>query len=300
MQENHELTVIDGGKAVSETDRAALVVGSKAWSTKLRRRAKELAGFLENGYMEMARILYQVYDTPVDGDRRRGALYTAWGYESFAEYAEKELQIDRKRAERLRRIYYVLEVEMRGLDPALKQRVVNLGFCKVRELIRVLTVRNATQWIERAEGATYFTLQAAVTDERRRQGAGEAALAAESEEGEEPKEEGTEEPMVPLDMPEPLTRETFAFYPAQLANVQLALKHAAMLSHSDKKSHNFDLICTDFLASNDFVAGEDDKRLRYIAKVERMLGLRLVAVDDNGDVMYGLKTLELAAREGGT
>ena len=297
MQENHELTVIEGGKA-DELDKA----GSKGWSTKLRRRAKELSAFLENGYMEMAQILYQVYDTPVDNDRRRGALYTAWGYESFAEYAEKELQIDRKRAERLRRIYYVLEVEMRGLDPALKQRIVNLGFCKVRELIRVLTVRNAAQWVKQAESVTYFTLQAAVTDERRRLGAGDAILEEGEKEGSADADASSEatEPMVPLDMPEPLTRETFAFYPAQLENVRLALKHAESLSHSDKKSHNFDLICTDFLASNDFVAGESDKRLRYLAKVERMLGLRLVAVDDNGDVLYGIKTLELAAREGET
>jgi len=71
------LTVIEGGKASSETDKASAAVGSKAWASRLRRRAKELVASLESGYMELARILYQAYDTPVDGDRKQGALFTA-------------------------------------------------------------------------------------------------------------------------------------------------------------------------------------------------------------------------------
>ncbi len=288
------LTVLEGGKAI-QGEKSTSIVGSKPWASKLRHRAKELAGFLENGYMEMAHILYQVYDTPVDGDRRRGALYTAWGFDSFAEYAEKELQINRKRAERLRKIWYVLEVEMKDLDPDLKQRIVNLGFCKVRELIRVLTVRNAKPWIDRAENMTYYELEANVNDERRRQGANEAMLQAESADSKETDDAPAPEPPPP----EILTREIFGFYPAQLANVRKAIEMAQKLSHSDKKSHNLDMICLDFLATNDFVAGDTDARLRYIAKLERVLGLRLVAVGPDGDVLYGVDTLELAASAGG-
>jgi ribosomal protein S18 acetylase RimI-like enzyme len=286
------LSVIQGGK-VESGEKPSSVVGSKPWANKLRTRAKELAGVLESGYMEMAQILYLVYDTPVGGDRRRGPLFTEWGYENFAEYAEKELQIGRKRAERLRKIWFTLEIEMRDLDPDLKQRIVNLGFCKVRELIRVLTVRNAKHWVQQAEVMNYYSLQASVTDEKRRQGVGEALLAAEGDS--EETSEGETSQLPDPTPPEILTRESFAFYPEQLGNVRLALEKASSLSHSDKKSHNLDLICTDFLATNDFVAGDVDKRLRYVAKMERVLGLRLVAVDDAGEVLYGLKTLELTA-----
>ena len=295
MSKQEALTVIDGGKAAPTTEKS--IIGSKPWANRLRNRAKELAGVLENGYMEMAQILYQVWDTPVGGDRKRAALYTDWGYESFKEYAEKELEIDGKRAERLRYIWYKLEIEMRDLDPALKQRIVNLGFCKVRELIRVLTPRNAQSWVQRAEGTTYYVLQAAVSDEKKRQV--NQLPAGETDPDSPAADEATPLPS-PSTEPEMVTREIFGFYPEQLTNVRLALSKAAELSHSDKKSHNFDLICTDFLATNDFVAGDLDKRLRYVAKMERVLGLRLVAMDENGDVLYGMSTLELAASSGDT
>ncbi len=296
------LTVIPGGKADIEETKATGVVGSKAWASKIRKRAQEVAAYLESGYMEMARILYLVYDTPVEGDRKRPAIYTTWGYKTFAEYAEKELNISRKRAERLRHIWYVLEVEMKALDPDIKQRIVNLGFCKVRELIKVLTARNAKRWVEAAEGMNYYSLEAAVIEEKKRLGDREKALesgegAGETPEGEaaEDQDTGPEEPLV-----ETVTRETFAFFPAQLENVRKALTMAEKMSNSDKKSHNMDLICTDFLATNDFVRDDPDKRLRYIAKIERVLGLRLVAIDQDGDVLYGMDTLEMAAKTGET
>ena len=188
---------------------------------------------------------------------------------------------------------------MKDLDPEVKQRIVDLGFCKVRELIRVLTVRNAKQWVGQAENLNYFSLQAAITDEKRRLGVSEALLEAENAESNED-DAPTGNAPEPDPVPEILTRETFGFYPEQLANVRLAIEKAMQLSHSDKKSHNLDLICTDFLATNDLVAGDIDKRLRYVAKMERVLGLRLIAVDQDGDVLYGLDTLQLAASSGDT
>jgi len=189
---------------------------------------------------------------------------------------------------------------MRDLDPALKQRIADLGFSKVRELIRVLTIRNAAQWVEQAEKMSYFTLAAAVTDERKRLGAGDAS--AEAEKDQEGAGEGDDAapPEEPAPAPEMLTREAFAFYPEQLNNVRLALQKAAELSKSDKKSHNLDLICLDFLASNDFLAGETDHRPRYLAKIEKRLGVRLVAFDQEGDPIYGIDVLKMVAESGGT
>lgn len=301
MQEQRAegLTVIEGGKSV-EPEHKTAIAGTKQWATKVRKRAKELAETLDLGYMELARILYQVFDTPVEGDPRRGAIFTAWGYSNFAEYAERELQMHRRKAERLRLIWYTLEVQLADMDSKLKERVVALGYSKVRELVRVLTLRNAEDWVLQAEGKTWRQLTAAVKDEKRRQGVDEAILGAEDAEADPVLTDGEDPPVAaePIAAPvqEELTHERFAFYPLQLANVRLALDRAMKIGNTEVKSNALDLICTDFLATNDVMGGDQDKRLRYIAKIERTLGLRLVVVDPEiKDIIYGIDALKLVA-----
>lgn len=296
------LTLIEGGaslNATPEKEKADLARGSKNWASKTRRRAKELVQELDLGYMELARILYQVFDTPIDGDRQRGAIYTSWGFTSFGDYAERELGIHHKKAERLRLIWFTLEVQLEGLDAALKERVVALGYSKVRELVRVLTLRNATTWIEQAENMTYRQLYAEVVDEKRRQGVEDALLGAGSDgEPADPAQEG--EPLlldrVPTPVVEKLYPQRFDLFPLQLENVTLALKKAGELCGSDKRGHQLDMICTDFLSGNDFMGGDSDKRLRYVAKLEKQLGLKLIVVDpDAKEIVYGIDALQLVA-----
>jgi hypothetical protein len=297
------LTVIEGGKgpaaSIDQVDRSTgLSVGSKAWSSKVRRRAKELKLTLDSGFMELARILYLVWDTPVEGDPRKPAIYTAWGHDTFKDYVERELEIDIKRAQRLRRMWWVLEVQLKELSPDMKQRVVNLGETKVRELIKVLSLRNVESFVSQAETMNYKEVEKAVIEENRRRGVIEAASAAgELGDGEDSSEEpASVEEALPTAVDERSTREHFELFPAQLLNVRLAIKRAQELCHSDKKSHALDLICTDFLATNDSMAGDDDKRLRYIAKIERTLGLRLMAVDPvSKEIVYGMDALKLVA-----
>jgi hypothetical protein len=302
------LTVIEGGKASVEVEKAAPVdildrsgppVGSKAWATRTRRRAKELIQLFDAGYMELARILYQVFDTPVDGDSRRAAVFTSWGFDTFKDYAEQELGMHHKRAERLRRIWFVLEIQLKELEPELKHRIVNLGYSKVREMIKVITARNAEVLVRDAEGMTYKQIEQMVADENRRRGLAEATL---TEGGDDDSSGGSGSQVEELEIigsdavHEKTTREAFELFPAQLLNVRLALERAAELSHSDKKGHQLDLICTDFVATNDVMAGDTDKRLRYLAKIERTIGLKLMAVDPEAkEVVYGLDALKIIA-----
>lgn len=303
QQERSEgLTVIEGGKsdpttALDLSDQSGPVIGSKAWSTKVRRRAKELMQLFDSGYMELARIFYQVWDTPVMGDARRAAVFTAWGFESFKDYAERELGMHYKKAERLRRIWFVLEVQLKDLSPELKQRVVNLGYAKVRELIKVLTSRNAEVLVSQAETMNYKQLEATVADENRRRGLAEAELGAGEDDDGEPLAALPEASADDTNaVHERSTREGFDLFPAQLVNVRLALSRASELAHSDKRGHQLDLICTDFIATNDSMAGDSDKRLRYIAKIERTLGVRLMAVDpESKEIIYGIDTLKIIA-----
>ena len=143
--------VIEGGNS-------ALVPGSKAWATRVRKRAKQLVKDLDTGYLELARILYDVYDRPIDGDPNRGPIYQSWGFKSFAEWAEEELGLQRRTAERLRAIWYTLEITLAGIDQELKDRLISLGSSKLRELTRVLDIDNAAAWTDVAEHNSYAKL----------------------------------------------------------------------------------------------------------------------------------------------
>lgn len=281
----------DGVEVPEESEN--FIPGSKTWSRKIRRQAKSLASNLETGYMELARILYTVYDTPQDGDVTKPPLFQAWGYNSFADYAEEELGLHRRKAERLRRIWYKLEVELEGLDSKIKERIVKLGWSKTRELVRVLTVRNAKDWVDKAEKLNYPELLEALskyTTER------EARIREAESSDEEPNPDDLD-PAVPD--ADKFKVETFSLAEPQLESVKTALERASELSTSKKKGHNLDLICTDFLATNGFLKGDDIDKKNYLAKVEKQLGVSIVAIDPLSDeIIFGLATLERLARAG--
>lgn len=328
----------DGSMAAVEvTDAAdvangsASVRGSRAWAAKIRKRAKTLSKELDNGYMELAKILYDVYDCPVDGDPKNVAVLTLWGYSSFKEYVESELGIHYKKAQRLRSIWYVLEIVLKDIDLKTKERLVALGSTKMRELARVLTADNVDQWLRIAETDSHSSLvnkiQAASLAARKEAleqqlgtgeesdegtpfphgvalGGGEAPLADGSEPaaddgfggGAAPTQADADGELFGVGE---LKVETFMLAPDQQLNVLTALARSSELTKSAKKGYNLDLICIDFLATNDFSAQtkQAESRSRYLAKIERLLGVRIVAVDarDPSDVVYGIGTLAALA-----
>lgn len=116
--------------------------GSREWASRTRKRAQILTKQLDTGYMELAKILYDIYDCPIDGDPKNASVLTTWGHASFKDYVENELGIHYKKAQRLRSIWYVLEIMLKDLDIKTKERLVALGSTKMRELARVLTSAN--------------------------------------------------------------------------------------------------------------------------------------------------------------
>lgn len=250
-----------------------------------REETKTLAKNLDCGYMQLAERLYNIFDIPAPGDASGRALYVVWGFQNIGDYAEQELGIHRKKAQRLRGIWYRLCVELSGMDPAIRDRIVALGFGKVRELIRVLTVENAEEWVDRAERETFETLAQSV---RNFLDNVESARQQAISEGRDPNE-------VEPDLPktEIVHSETFQLHEDQHKIVESALTRAMELSGSDKRNHNLTLICTDFLATNDFLTGDETQRLAYLQKIENVLGVRLVAADKKtGNLIHGLDNLE--------
>ena len=303
MARADHLTLINGGNEAR---------GSEKWGETIRAETKALTSQIDENYMELAERLYLIFDTPKGGDRSNPPVYTAWGFASFDEYVGVELEIHPKRAQRLKRIWYKLGLQLADMDPALKKKIVQLGFSKVRELVGVLTPKNADAWAKKAKELTYLQLckqiekYKAERDLRKAQrdqeaqvnGSSPLASSSTLPSGDEDPDEGAEdEPSVSDMKNEDLTNKSFALYPDQLESVELALKRAAELSNSSKRSHNLSLICLDFLSTNNFSIADEAQRLKFIVKFEKLLGFKLIVVDPVAEeVVYGIKTLEKMAR----
>ncbi len=78
------------------------------------------------------------------------------------------------------------------------------------------------------------------------------------------------------------------------------MERAQQLAPTRKPMPNgalLDLICTDFLATNDFRRADDpETHLRFLAKFERLMGRRLVVIDPKRWVIeYGMDALQQVA-----
>jgi hypothetical protein len=308
-------------------------VGSKAWADKMRKNAVEVAHHLETGYMDLAKILYDLYDVPVDGDPDKGCWLSEWGYPSIGDFAESELGIKRRKAEYLRAIWYRLEVEMSDMDPKVKADVVALGWSKVRELIKVLTIKNAEKWIDIAKNSNYGDLCASVRKYRDKlesahaaKDLGEKYVAPVPTKVTAPQPKGadlptafkpvlvdgdhdSEESVADLEPVKTLTSadgeklypKHFALPADQLELLNAALKRAAELSNSAVPSHNLGIVCQDFLATNMFGKADQDQLLRFMAKYEQIFNVRIVVIDQDDDPIYGMSHLEdLSKKMGGS
>lgn len=251
------------------------------YATKMRKKAKDLAQQTDELFIELGRILFVIWDTTSDGDTTSQPLYEKWGYNTFADYVEQELNIDRRRAQRLRRIWYVLEIECAGIPDTLKSNLIKLGTTKLRELCRVIDTNTAETWYERVAAPFCGPKDLTVSEVRDLvkeylDGGGEEKEAKEEEEDGVPK------------------NEIFSLYPAQKRNLEMAMDAAKVLANNPKakKGHCLDLICMDFVATNDVRSGaNEESRSMYLAKMEHNLGVRLVALEGK-KIVYGIEALE--------
>jgi hypothetical protein len=274
---------------------------TQQWSKTVRSRAKSLAKDVENQYMALGELLYKVYDTPIGGDPKNGPVYKDWGYKSFSDYAEQELGLEKKRAEKLRSIWFHLKVRLSSLSDALRSQLVALGYSKMREIVRVLDLDSAQWWVDRAPLMNYQTVAATVrkvADMREN-----ANIEAEVRRGGDPVAQSNElagadgearsESYWSPPEQENLYNKRYVFNAEQLETVKLALERASELTRSKAGGYNLSLICLDFLANNDFSQAKLEQRLRFVAKLEKQLQLRLVAIDpETSEVLYGLSALE--------
>lgn len=269
--------------------------GSESWGTKIRKRARSLVKSINQGYMELAEILHTVWATPINGEAHNACVTVAWGYENYVEWAEEELGLHKRKAERLKAIWHHLYETLEGkLDRRTQKRIIALGWTKVRELIRVIDADNAEKWIEVAENLNYNELCEVIRRALEDQEKLDQAKAVGTS------DEDDDEDFKGVDPPDDMNRFkaiNFMLSPEQKANVELALERAEQLANSPKRGHLIDLICTDFISTNDFRKADDPHRhLIFLAKFERLLGKRLVVIDPvNWIIEYGMDALSKVA-----
>jgi hypothetical protein len=265
-------------KFLSELPGEPLFV-DEARSGFVRKRLMELKEQVGTFYFEMTEKFYEVVEDK---------YYKKWGFSSFEDYCDKELGWGKRKGWYFVKFFKTLVMEA-GLP---KEQLRDIDWSKAAaiselppEELNDKDVRD--KWIETAKSDSASTLKSkvgAVKERRRIAREGGKVSALKPIAPEEIKEE------------EQLVNKTFRLYPAQLQNVELAIKNSMKTSGSDKEGHNIDLICTEFNVSR----GEDaDVKLnRMLDSINRAFGVECVAIaikGKNEEIVYGA---EIAKRYG--
>lgn len=253
-----DLIVVDGGKS------GVGVVSIEHADT--RKRVLDLRKQVEEGYWDLSQALYEVYS---------GSYYIAWGFASWKEYAECELELAPRKAQ-----YLVSIQEWFGrMRPEIQSWVQGLGWTKAKELVGVVTEENAKDWRNRLDGLSYREMMG----ELHRVDGG-------SESSDDALPSGASRASVD----EKPQKKMFALFSAQSENVEVAIEKAKKMANTEKEGHALDLICSDFLATNAGVDTVSD----MLGRFERSTGLYLIAYDKNEDcIVYGSEILDEIASE---
>lgn len=295
--------------ATDEVDDAKLAEAEN----ELRERARSLVQEIESKYWDLGRVLYEVYDGVPGGYRalmagrgsmeERQSLFKKWGYSDFGDYCEKEVGLRKRTGENLRYAYWWFSVNEEMSSKAITE-LVSLGRSKVYLLSGFATRETVLLWIEKARTLTYEQLKTAIK-------AAKSVIAGAGDDGEERPQSsgdgvdvldlqsgssksggsngaGSSSDSKPLPKPEEMHSLQTSFYEAQWETVQSALDRAKKISKSEKINHNLDLICQDFLTNNDFSGDTEKDRSAFLGKLERRLGVMLIAIDPNtGKPVHG-------------
>lgn len=265
---------------------------------ELRREARSLVHDIDLKHWDLSRVLYDVYDGVPGGYRalmsgkgsatEREALFKKWGYSSFGEWVEQEVGIRKRTAENLRYAYYWFAVNQNMPEDIIDQ-LISVGRSKMYLLAGVADKKSITLWIDKANNLTHEELKKALKTAK-------AVLATKADDSKESAQAGTEDAEasgVPeldgktLPKPEEMTTFQAGLFEGQKKTCDAAFDRATSITKSEKKGHNLELICQDFLMNNDFDDPKKDVD-KYISKMEKRLGLLMIAIDpQTGKPVHG-------------
>jgi hypothetical protein len=288
--------------------------GSEAWAEQIQEYARRLAEDIDRGFMKLAEYIWLIYDTPVGNDPGNGPFYKQWGYQTVEQWARHELGISNvRKVQYLRQIYYTLQQELiteGGVEQDVIDKLLRLGYSQLRVLCPILTADNAREWADRTEGLSYRQIDDLVRKFRDLTAEAEAAkkkaaaAPAPTDAGDAPrKDEGPPVKVKPVaDPPTPtitaaarLESMRFLLTPESKEIVDEAMRTSAAVTGSDKPGYLLSMICLDFLATNGGAKKGNESFYAYLANLERLFQVRLVALDfdepPGEDLLYGRDTV---------
>jgi len=188
--------------------------------------------------------------------------WEGWGFTSFDEYVEKELDFKRRKAYYLIKIYdkFVRELDL-PID-ILKE----IEWAKAKELVPIVTKDNWKSLLKKTKKMTVGEITRMVKEKTGKIKEGEKFL-----------------------------RQVFSLSEGQYANVQNALALAADMTGSSKPGNLIDLICSDFLAGKITEEEEVDvdemleRADRHIKNMERAFGIVLKIEKLDGETIPAFK-----------
>lgn len=230
---------------------------------EIRQQVRDLRRAAEESYWDLSVGLHEVYTN---------SYYIAWGFQSWKEYVEADLDFQPRKAQ-----YLVSIQEWFGrMKPGVQDWIREMGWTKAKELVGVVTNENAKEWQGLLRGKSYKDMMSMLSGST---------------------DDDGDSNVTPIDKNgEKASRKAFGLYPDQLANVDQAIQKAMEIAQSDKEGHALDMICVDFLATN----GGVDSLQDFLRKVERQTGVNLIAYDKGEDaILFGGELLDAFAAEEG-
>lgn len=241
--------------AKDEKKETGLAIPEDCEHGDLRRQILALRDKSESSAWELGVVLEEAYSN----DR-----YRSWGFDSWTEYVEQELDIN------LRKAQYLVKLQkwFATMTPAIQKWIMDLGWTKARMLMHVVDKTNAAEWKNRVTGKTVAEIEEMLKANRD---------SVSSEGG------GSD------DSSEKARRRSFALFPDQDEIVTKALEKASEIAESEKEGHLLSLICMDYIANATDIFTRDD----FLKGIERNLGLKILAMVPTGkegeqdDIVYG-------------
>lgn len=249
----------DGAKGV-EANLAVVEPEGGVKHEEVRRQALALRDKSESSSWELGMVLEEIY---------KGDLYRDWGFDSWTEYVEQELDVHIRKAQFLVR----LQAWFGTMTPAIQKWIKELGWTKARTLMHVVDKTNAAEWRKRVEGKSVVQIEKMIKADR------ESAQTSSGGGG----EDGGEEPV------EKARKRSFSVFPEQDEIVTKAIEKASEVAESDKEGNLITLICMDYLANQVDTFTRDD----FLKSIEKNLGIKIVALvprenkDEPDDIVYG-------------
>ena len=227
----------------------------------LRTHLSSLKQRIDSTHMELAGCLQHAYDV---------SAYQDWGFPTWKDYVETELEISLRKAEYLMRNWKWFSDVIK--DVALRKKIEDLGWTKASLLVGVVDQENAEEWIEAAKEGSREDLKRMVKDAKEKAGG---------------------DNVKPGDA-QVFSSLSFRLTLEQKENIEAALDLAGQIAESDKPGHLLDLICMSFITDNRFQTAPGEKMLRmYLGKMEAILGAKFIVVDPKTlDIVMGQSMLK--------